>query len=559
MMISGNINNSDTKFKDLELIKYFDEGDNWKTGLRIIESMMTEHEKKHPDTFGAEAFFIECGFLTEKMLDDFPVIAKAFFENTSYSLFDSIHFTDTSFSASNPYSASTKKILSKILCYAKNGDIYSIKLLIYLYQIYHKKEYRMLKRFDKLNAVEIVDISTSNNTNISVSANISRVLTICKIMGKKVDDNCAILYAMINNEYKYAKGAVEKSKYYNYEKKDYENAIDEISEMINCGSYEKLNIINEYSIFTRMALQYFGYRNDYVEKINTNIGTYTSELAISKMFLDKIDSERSYTFEQLQHFASYFHIISTLCYASNDAERYLDLILGYEDEYCLKEAFNNSPLFEADHISADVNNDELEKISTMKQDKPINNSEKVLISEIKELRMRLHEKEHSLQNMTNLFLESKNRLKSVESYVEKYNQLLNEVVALREYVYNESIAYSEPLEIDIVEDMKRELNKKRVLIIGGPDNWINKLKKDFSNWSFVNYKSSTSISDSILDNMDYIFFYTGFLKHKVYYRFINLLRNRKLDFGYINSTNIELTIVNVYEEIYRKKGDKSKA
>lgn len=71
-------------------------------------------------------------------------------------------------------------------------------------------------------------------------------------------------------------------------------------------------------------------------------------------------------------------------------------------------------------------------------------------------------------------------------------------------------------------------------------------------WSYINFKSTTTIDDSILDSAEYVFFFTDMLKHHVYYRFINLAKQKRVPFGYIGSSNIEKCIKQIAEEMERR-------
>ena len=109
----------------------------------------------------------------------------------------------------------------------------------------------------------------------------------------------------------------------------------------------------------------------------------------------------------------------------------------------------------------------------------------------------------------------------------------------------EDIALTEKSRQDYIDQLK----DKKVVIIGGHTNWIRQLRDLFPKWTFVNYKSTTTVDDSILAHSDYVFFFTDMLKHHVYYRFINLVREKKVPFGYISSSNIDKGLKQMAEEI----------
>lgn len=46
-----------------------------------------------------------------------------------------------------------------------------------------------------------------------------------------------------------------------------------------------------------------------------------------------------------------------------------------------------------------------------------------------------------------------------------------------------------------------------------------------------------NFDSDILNNIDFIFFYTNYLSHKLYYKVINIAREQNINVGYIKNTN----------------------
>jgi hypothetical protein len=102
--------------------------------------------------------------------------------------------------------------------------------------------------------------------------------------------------------------------------------------------------------------------------------------------------------------------------------------------------------------------------------------------------------------------------------------------------------------------MKEFLQKYRVMIIGGHTNWTSKIKRMFPNWSYIEANDSVRVNPSMLDNMDYVYFFTDIMCHKVYGKYIQALRTKKLDYGYIHSINIQNNLCQLYNDLTGKKG-----
>ena len=75
------------------------------------------------------------------------------------------------------------------------------------------------------------------------------------------------------------------------------------------------------------------------------------------------------------------------------------------------------------------------------------------------------------------------------------------------------------------------------------------MKKEFPDWIFVNPKASGSTDISIVDKADYVYFFTDTISHSKYHQFMNVIRERKINFGYIHGVNIEKNIRDIYVDI----------
>ena len=124
-----------------------------------------------------------------------------------------------------------------------------------------------------------------------------------------------------------------------------------------------------------------------------------------------------------------------------------------------------------------------------------------------------------------------------------------ENIKMREYLYGlteeDDISEKE-------EDLKEEiqaLRQSHIVIIGGHDNWTNKLRRIFPDWDYIATENFSTQTASILDNADGVFFFTEYLSHKAYYKYIYYLRDHNLNFGYLHSVNIERTIKQLWASL----------
>ena len=75
------------------------------------------------------------------------------------------------------------------------------------------------------------------------------------------------------------------------------------------------------------------------------------------------------------------------------------------------------------------------------------------------------------------------------------------------------------------------------------------MKREFPNWTFIRPDASGSTDASIVDKADHVYFFTDTISHSRYYQFLNVVREKKVDFGYIHGVNIEKNIRDIYRDV----------
>ena len=89
---------------------------------------------------------------------------------------------------------------------------------------------------------------------------------------------------------------------------------------------------------------------------------------------------------------------------------------------------------------------------------------------------------------------------------------------------------------------------RKVAIIGGHTNWISKVKKEFPNWKFFD-AAVTRLNDAmVLDGTEKVYFFTNHISHGTYGKYINLVRENKIPFGYLQTINIENVVKQIYND-----------
>ena len=97
--------------------------------------------------------------------------------------------------------------------------------------------------------------------------------------------------------------------------------------------------------------------------------------------------------------------------------------------------------------------------------------------------------------------------------------------------------------------MEEFIQEKKIVIIGGHPNWVNKLRQKFPGWTFLSPKTSGSVDAKLVQNADMVYFFTDTISHSTYGRFIRIVREQQVPFGYIHGINLEANIAQIYEDM----------
>lgn len=140
-----------------------------------------------------------------------------------------------------------------------------------------------------------------------------------------------------------------------------------------------------------------------------------------------------------------------------------------------------------------------------------------------------------------------NRIKELEIQLLEEKTHKAELNALREYIFEVKNEY-----IPKISDKTLEyyIAYQKVLIIGGSKNWRRKFREKYPEIRTLN-GFNENFEINILNNADFIFFYTGFMNHATYNRAMNFIRINQIQFSYIGKTNMDLVEEEIIEEFER--------
>jgi hypothetical protein len=549
------------KQRDIELRKY-ESGDIGGTQTEkkleaiVIEDMLSKENGNAvaPDTIGVDFFFL-LDFITTDMSRDFVLIEQDFLKNCRGKLdeFQQVGwYGEASFRTNKPLYAMENAVMRLIYNGAKIRDAYCLELIRYLYKVYHKKEYNQLKRFRTISPNEILSLAENDYMDEDYSA-IGRVMGMCHFIDIKLHENCSVIYKLLN--IRREKFLAEEDGGTEFEKID-EDLFNECTEQVDEWFKEqsKKPYKKQYAKYWETAgfvgkcLKNRGYAEDYHHLcIDGSMGLRMQmirTLALLKLWKPR----KEFTFEEIQNYTNIYDLVAALTDVADTFEYETGYLIGDEiDGIELEEA-----LFNPANMSVKARSSKPEK-------KPATNVAPVskgdasvddYMAEIAELRKKLNAKEQENKYLREQYRSAKRSSEETEGLVKKYESERAELIALREYAYNSEHA-DEAVEEDKLPAMEEAIADRKIVIIGGHVNWQNKLKQMFPKWLFVHPDAYRTVNAGMLEDKEKVYFFTEYISHISYKKFVAIVREKNIPFGYIGSRNIDSVVAQIYHEMSR--------
>lgn len=174
--------------------------------------------------------------------------------------------------------------------------------------------------------------------------------------------------------------------------------------------------------------------------------------------------------------------------------------------------------------------------------------------ELEKARAEKREKEEKLASLKEKYDALKTENERLKKETNRAEEERFELSRLREYVHSLSREDTGPPE---AFDMKKEaafIRERKVIIIGGHENWINKLKKDFPLWVYTGNNAFADRYKAVMDGADMIYFFTDHVSHKAFCKYMAHIREKGLRCGFIHTVNVETNIRQIGGDLRRNAG-----
>ncbi len=316
------------------------------------------------------------------------------------------------------------------------------------------------------------------------------------------------------------------------------------------------------------------YKNDrfYIEEVNPDFrqrchGPFQN----MKLILNHISGEYTPKNESMFHVSQKQLEEDWRC-SSTVTLSYILSVLQYVAEYQGRELEKQlgKPSSQSKEIAVNINkykyaNDEKEKKKKeeIKLIKKRNKKEKDMISEEKPTAKHTSEtsktsdKEYEkvvseLNKYKCLLEEEKKKNEELKNIKKEYERDHYELLNLREALKKQTVDRVDDIDLPPFDEMAEKIKDIKLLIIGGHTNWHNRLSDIFKNMSAIGSSEYKSDMNKIY-KADYIYFFTNHISHGIYNKALDLMREHNVMYGYINNTNLEQNIAQIYQDYIEKE------
>lgn len=294
------------------------------------------------------------------------------------------------------------------------------------------------------------------------------------------------------------------------------------------------------------CLKHLGYPGDYLYRCMQNHMGLPIQFTRTLAVLRTVYPKREIAFDEIQRYAHLYSAISALVDVSEELDNVNREMLGLETGYA---TWEEDTFFHPENIvvhKSETPKNEPHVLTKVAQVETDTVTKEDYLAEIDALRSRLSQREMEYKNLKMQYAAANFARKESEALLSKYQNDREELIALREFVYHleQEAPEIETLSLDV---MKEAIATKKYVIVGGHVNWVNKLKAEFPGWTYILPSTFKTVDAGSLDHKDMIFFFTDYISHAAYGKFIGIARERKIPFSYLHGVNMGQIVRQIYD------------
>lgn len=482
-------------------------------------------------------------FKTEEMIRDLPYLAKEFREHCHPEKIDEELEQKTTMPLSKTCENEIWYLFRHLYNSATTGNEDAVALLKYLYETYHRNEYRGMRDYEKLSKDILYTLYQRYDT-VDTSY---RLLMMAPFYQKEFDPGFEKLLRSQNTERKQS---------------DNQNATVDTQKIAEArvlathytdAEIEKIrrqirkNIDGDATLYIDHVLSFFAINEDYIDnaisglppEAMTEIGCTEEYLAMDEVFLKDLNeySRKVICADRLRIIAL---LAGTIFSINNGARRNAaNYLCGMLPE----------PIMYKENKVKYPAKEEI-KVEEIKPTTPSKDESR---EEIERLQRQLSQAKGEITFLKEQLSKEKQKVKEGKEKSLAAKREHEELLRLRDFYFRLQKEEEKPsVTGPSVEQMEKELRKKNIVIVGGNQNWVKKIKQRLPDCKFIDRAPSPTTSTNVLLKADLVVFFTDTLSHSSYYRFVGVCLEKNIPFSYLHGVNLESNIRDLYESLTKK-------
>lgn len=476
-----------------------------------------------------------------------------------------LHYRTRSIFGNNEQDMLSATLIEFLVQLAITGDRTCRKALLTVYKRHYKQEYKILKRFQDIGLEDFIpmihDCPYEDETPLVARA--SRIIVMSTCMQIELKINMHVIS---------------------------ESIIDAIDEMDAQGLISRTCIVNEYDAAGRSLIDEETLVKEHKDMIgrllyvaagtleqnyinHNTIPFYINEVVNKeKVLIPEEDMivdmgmNKSVVQQFFKDMRTKFHTKPLHLYSAEEQAAALTLYtcLSYVTDSILATQIMTRqilglPMAEVEEkrdaeLEAIYNEDIVKKAEGKKQEveatydrfnEELERKDKELLAKEREIVKLRNEATQAFREFNSLLAENE-RLEEVISNLEA------EIKSLKDpYPISDNNLKEAPAAKISHEEMRKKLNERKVVLIGGNQNWIKRFQTDvFPNWMFIPPNMVNLSLDTINSTLDAVVFFTDTLDHTTYYRFTAAAREKKVKTYYLHGLNEKRVVADLYHQIF---------
>lgn len=502
---------------------------------------------RRADPFEARRLFL-LYFLRDTEMREHFIASFSVYAQVNFSRFNSLHKVIYAPEGKDciPGMEIINRGLNIIYNDALEGSLMARNGLIDYYKKYYKKEYNQLKRYKVIKLDEIKGIAEGLDASI---ASLCRIACIAELMDIELDRSIDFLYLTCEEVAKHESYPLAKE-----QTMLYPQLSDDVDEELYKHCY---TIASQYdfgrflSKMKKMGLFYNSCLN-YSDYPNLDSRVYSvPDANLFRMLVDVIyileATKQSYTDEDLYQYLMLRIISFDSVNRLNDTFDSMDAVLGLtlrDEHFKIADQMRESQQ-NLSHRQRAVETDN----NLVTKDDSSSKTKDELEAQIRELQIKIHEKDQAVAHMHDLYEKEKKERLGQAILADKVEAYELELIALRNYAHKYA-KESQDISADTSEsEMLEALSKCRYAIVGGHPSWINKMKAKLPEYKYFSSDVRSSISRDALTGVQKIYFFTNYIGHAEYNKFVSMAKSCDVNIGFLNEVNIDNAISYLYRDI----------